>query len=229
MKRATSVQGGRLAVALVVFGVVSLAYAGGHTWRVSEVFSNADGTIQYVEVGEAFGGAPEIGTANHAVTSNTRSFVIPSNVTAPTSFRKILIATPAFAALPGAPTPDYVLPAGAVPFFATTGDSVRYVPLDTFTFGAGLVPTDGVHSLNRDGVVGCNTPENYAGDVGFVNLGCSLQGDVDGSGIVDGNDIAAFVRVLSGNPEPGDSPACAEYCQDSLSDTILAFVSDLLS
>ncbi|MCB9852295.1 MAG: hypothetical protein H6819_04305 [Phycisphaerales bacterium] len=218
-----------LPVAIALLASATLAYAGGHTWRVSEVFSNADGTIQYVEVTEAFGGAAEAGTAGHAVTSNTKSFTIPSNVTPPTTFRKLLIATPAFAALPGAPTPDYVLPAGSVPFFSPAGDSVRYVPLDTFTFGAGVVPTDGILSLNRDGSVGCNTPENYAGDVGFVNLGCTLQGDVDGSGAVDGGDVAAFVRVILGSPEVTDSPACAEYCDDTLAGTILAFVSDLLN
>lgn len=222
----------RISAFLVVvsFSVATnFAFAGGHTWRVSEVFSNADGTIQYVEVGEAFGGAGEINTAGHAVTSNTNSFTIPANVAAPTSLRKILIATPAFAALPGAPTPDYILPPGSVPFFATTGDSVRYVPYDTFTFGVGIVPTDGVHSLNRNGSVGCNTPENYAGVVGFVNAGCSMQGDVDGSGSIDGDDIAAFIRVVLGTPDLDDQTECAEYCEDSLADTIVAFVSDLLN
>lgn len=219
-----------VSLAMVIALAAALpAYGGGHTWRVSEVFSNADGTIQYVEVGEAFGGAVEVNVAGHAVTSNTNSFTIPANVAAPTTLRKILIATPAFAALPGAPTPDYILPPGSVPFFATGGDSVRYVPYDTYTFGAGIVPTDGVQSLNRDGSVGCNTPENYAGVVGFVNAGCGTPGDVDGSGAVDGADVAGFVRVITGNPDVGDNAACAEYCEETLADTILAFVGDLLA
>jgi hypothetical protein len=215
--------------ALAAMAGASLAFAGGHTWRVSEVFSNADGTIQYVEVGEAFGGAAEVNTNGHAVTSNANSLTITANVPAPTTFKKILIATPAFAALPGAPTPDYILPPGSVPFFAIAGDSVRYVPYDTYTFGAGVVPTDGVLSLNRDGSVGCNTPENTAGQIGFVNAGCGTPGDVDGSGVVDGGDVAAFVRVITGAPAVGDNTACAEYCQATLADTILAFVGDLLS
>jgi len=211
----------------VVFIAAQLANAGGHTWRIKEIFSNADGTIQYVELWETLGGTGEVATGGHAVTSTTKSFIIPTNVAVPTSFKSLLIATPAFAALPGAPTPDYVLPAGSVPFFSTAGDTLNYVPYDpSFVFGA--VPTDGVHALARNGSVVCNSPENYAQQAGFVNVNCSLQGDVDGSGSIDGGDVAAFLRVVTGNADVGDNAACAEYCEDTLAATVAAFVSDLL-
>ena len=85
--------------------------AGGHTWRINEVFSNACGTVQFIELAECCGGAGETATSGHAVTSNTNSFNIPANRTGSTSFKKILLATDAFAALPGAPTRDYAIPA----------------------------------------------------------------------------------------------------------------------
>jgi hypothetical protein len=219
-----------LYVMIGLFAGAQFAHAGGHTWRIKELFSNADGTIQYVEVWEAFGGAGETATSGHAVTSNTKSFVIPPpNVTGPTTFRSLLIATPAFAALPGAPTPDYVLPLSSVPFFSTTGDTILYTGLDTFTFGAGILPTDGVHALRRsDSAIVCNSPANYAQVEGFVNVDCDMQGDVDGSGAVDGGDVSAFLRVVLGNPDVGDNAACAEYCEATLAASIVAFVDDLL-
>src|SRR5438552_1105626 len=205
----------------IVAGLGNRAMAGSHTWRVVELFSNADGSVQFIEMTECCGGQFEVGINGHLMTSSAtgHSFTIPgASLTPPTSFKRVLLATPAFAALPGAPTPNYTIPAG---FFATTGDSVSYTPWDTFTFGAGALPTDGIHSLNRDfntniQTVACNTPTNYAGQTATVNVGCSLPGDVDGSGTVDGSDIAAFVRAKLGTPDPADHPGCAEYCTGSL-------------
>jgi len=210
---------------------VGRALAGSHTWDVNEVFSNADGTIQFIELREPLCVGNEVGLPNHNITSLTlgNSFLIPPpSLTPPTCNKHVLIATPAFAALPSAPTPDYILPALTVPFFSTGGDTIRYVPWDTFVFGAGALPTDGVNSLNRDLSTGCNTPTNYAGQTGQVNVGCTLLGDVDGSGTVDGNDVAAFVRAKLGTQLAGDAPACAEYCTGTFAGDIAAFVATLL-
>ena len=61
----------RLAIAAGIAALLLVAgsqtYAGGHTWRISEVFSNAAGNIQYVELGEAFGGPSEIGRYTFAL------------------------------------------------------------------------------------------------------------------------------------------------------------------
>ncbi len=142
------------------------AFAGGHTWRVKEVFSNADGTVQFIEVWEALGGDGEVGTANHDVTSNSAVFTIPSNVAPPTGLRSLLLATQGFADL-GVVTPDYIIPDR---FVSTGGDTVTYVPFHSVTFGAGQLPTDGVHSLNADLTTGVNSPQNYAGDTGSVDV-----------------------------------------------------------
>lgn len=142
---------------------------GSHTWDITEVFSNADGTIQFVELRECCGGTNETGLPGHTLSSGSKSFSIPGPaLTAPTSNKYFLIATAAFASLPGAPTPDRIIPAGSLPFFfSTSGDTVSYVPWDSWTFGA--VPTDGVNSLQRSGAVGPNTPTNYAGVTGTVH------------------------------------------------------------
>lgn len=138
------------------------AIAGSHTWDVLELFSDSTGNIQFIELWEANGTPNETGVGGHDVTSNASVFTIPSNVPGPTSNRFILLATPAFAALSGAPTPDHLIPPG---FFSTGGDTIDYVPWDTFTFGAGQLPTDGVNSLVDGAGTGIATPTNYAGQL----------------------------------------------------------------
>lgn len=213
---------------------VGLAWAGGHTWDINEVFSDPTGTVQFVEIKETGGGAGETGVNGHNITSTNpaRTFLIPPPArTPPTSFKTLLFATPAFVGLPGAPTPDYVFPAGSVPFINISGaaNTVSYTPFDAWSYGAGLLPLDGVHSLTRTLSTPCNSPTNYAGDTGTINLGCAILGDCDNSGVLDGGDIAAFVRAQLGAPLGGDKPVCAEYCQGSLAANAGAFIDDLLN
>lgn len=149
-------------------GAVLPAMAGSHTWDFTEVFSNADGTIQFIELRECCGGAGETGLPGHNLSSNLHSFIIPGPaLIAPTSNKHFLLATQGFADLPGAPTPDRIIPAGSVPFFSTAGDSLTYAPWDTWNFG--VVPTDGINSLKRNGTVSPNDPTNYAGATGSVD------------------------------------------------------------
>lgn len=145
------------------------AHAGSHTWDVNEVFSDATGEVQFVELVEANGTPNETGVPTHLLTSNSESFTIVGPALAPpTSNKFYLIATAAFAALPGAPTPDAIIPPEVLPFFfSTSGDTVTYVPWDAFTFGP--VPTDGTTSLNADLSTGLNSPTNYAGVTGSVD------------------------------------------------------------
>lgn len=150
--------------------IANAAYAGSHTWDVNEVFSNADGTIQFIELWEANGTAGETGLPGHSLTSNTRNFVLPGGpLTPPTTHKFYLIATQSFADLPNAPTPDAIIPPGSIPFFSVAGDTVTYDPWDSLAFGAGLVPTDGIHSLGFDLSTGVNSPTNYAGQTGSVD------------------------------------------------------------
>ncbi len=201
------------------------ALGGGHTWRVNEIFSNADGTIQFIEVKEFLGGAGETATAGHNVTSNTRTFTIPANVPPPTSFRHILIATPAFVGLPGAPTPDYVLPAGSVPFLNQAGpDTIRYVPYCTYTFGAGVLPTNGVNSITittHEGhaiSIGPNSPTNYAGQTGSINVGCVDNAQCADGQFCNGDELCSAGACGPGSPPicpPGADPQCTSGACDS--------------
>lgn len=167
MNRSRSIRELVLLTTLLVGPALS-AQAGIHTWDVNEVFSNGDGTIQFVELWEANGTPGETGVGNATVSTNTNTFVMSEGAVAPPTTNKFfLLGTAAFAALPGAPTPDAIIPAGMVPFFNTAGDTVAYLGFDSWVFGA--VPTNGTDSLDRITGVGVNSPTNYAGTMGSVD------------------------------------------------------------
>ena len=139
---------GALAGAACLGLVGAPAMAGSHTWDVGEIFSNADGTIQFIELkngptgGEIFlGGLP--------VSSNTNTFIFPGSLGCCGAFpncctnnKTILLATAGFAAL-GGPAPDHIIVDN---FFSTSGDTITYHVYDSVSFGAGVLPTDGCQS-----------------------------------------------------------------------------------
>ncbi len=159
---------------LVATGLVAAAgapaMAGSHLWRINEAFSNSDGTIQFIEMMECCGAASETALFGKWVLSDTTAnqFDFPANLTGNTANRHLLLATSGFAALPGAPTPDHIIPDG---FFSTSADTLTYwmYPAATMTFAVGALPLDGINALNADGTTGVNSPTNYAGDSGSVD------------------------------------------------------------
>src|SRR6185503_13176295 len=115
------------------------------------------------------GSSIEVQMGGKDVFSLSHSFTFPSNLTGDTAYRYLLLGTAAYAALPGAPAPDYIIPSG---FFSTTSDTVRWhiYPNATLSFSSGQLPTDGTHSLNNDHTIGTNSPTNWAGQTGSVHL-----------------------------------------------------------
>lgn len=162
-------------VSVVLVALPGLAHAGSHTWDVNEVFTDTTGNIQFIELIEANNTPNEVGVPGHTMTSNAKSFVIEGDpLGSPTSSRTYLMGTEAFAALPGAPTPDAIIPANVLPFFFSPGgDTVSYTPWDSFTFAS--APSDGTTSLNQDGTTGPNSPKNYAGVSGSVDASPAPQ------------------------------------------------------
>lgn len=181
---------------LVTVGCLSLgtpAQAAFHLWQVKEVYSNADGSIQYVELFNNFANENLANGAQIVATSDgvSRTFTFNSNLSSPnTANRHLLIATPGFASLPGAPVPDYTLPCG--PFFdpAALSISVSVVvggPVDTITFAGASLPTGGTNSLTDTTlyaaptlVSSASSPTNFGGAAGAMALtGCLQTGACD--------------------------------------------------
>jgi len=175
-----------LVIVLMTIGAPP-AKAGSHLWKFAEAFSNADGTIQFIELVNPNTDNFETNIPGHVIQSNGKNYTIPSPaLPANTAFKRLLFATPGFAALPGVPTPDYIFPAGSVPFFSTGGDTLACTGWPSMTFGAGVLPTDGIHSLvaGVGGTCPCttavNSPTNYAGTTGSIDVSPSPPGVPDG-------------------------------------------------
>jgi len=162
------------AIALVVSA--SAAHATFHLWTLSEVYSNADGTIQFIELRTSPGGQQFL--TGHEITSSqgtsSRSFIFPSDLPGDTAGRTFLIGTTGFAAL-GLVTPDYIVPNG---FLFTTNGSINFAGVDSVSWTA--LPVNGVTSIDRSGATAINSPENFAGATASVPASSGGQASAAG-------------------------------------------------
>ena len=133
-----------------------------HLYQIDEIFTNADGTQQYIELSTTANGQNLLSTHTITVTQNNvvRTFTFPSNLpSASTANTKVLLATQGFIT-DGIITPDYIIPDG---FLFTTGG--------TLNFGGGFsvvvyaqLPTDESHAVDAAGNVVLANPTNFRGD-----------------------------------------------------------------
>lgn len=193
----------------------SPARAGGHTWDINEVFSNADGTIQFIELRNATTFTGETGLNNVPVTSNTKTFRFPGSLPSGSTGQRasgrnahLLLGTQGYAdiaALQGAPAPDYIIclptaPAGqctAPPFLFIFADIISYTFYDSFSFTMGQLPTDGVNSRSRSGAIfvnGVNSPTNFSDVTGSITV--PMPGP---PAVPDGGAATAPMSVVSNN------------------------------
>ncbi|MGE4619769.1 MAG: PKD domain-containing protein [Planctomycetota bacterium] len=158
----------------LIFATVP-ALAGGHLWDINELYSNSDGSIQFVELHVPMAACCENFMNNKYIRSTVTGaeFLFTGNLAGDTSFAHLLVATQGFANLPGAPTPDYILPDN---FMALSGDTITWYTYDVWNYPTPDLPIDGVMSIQKNLAtgqlfVGANTPTNYNGDTGSVDAG----------------------------------------------------------
>ncbi len=171
-----------------LLGVLLLASPGAfgdaHTWDINELFSSADGTIQFVELREAENDSNEQqvnGQLLRSLTFTTHTITLLTPMPGSTANKFLLGGTAAFAALPGAPPLNFTIPDGFLR--RTASDIIRYgPPYDTVTYAAGALPLDGVTAWRDGGTTGPNTPTNFAGTVGFVDASPQPPAVPDGTG-----------------------------------------------
>lgn len=147
------------------------AHATFHTFQIQEIFSNADGTVQYMVLHESIGANGENFLSDHSLTATqgmtTQTYIFPvdlpggmcdfySCMGGSTANSHVLIATAGFAAL-GLVKPDYIIPNGFIPLSGT----INYAGVDQVTYGA--LPTDGVTAIDRTGAPMANRATNFAG------------------------------------------------------------------
>lgn len=147
----------------------SPATAASHQWRFNEIFSNHDGTVQFIEMKECCGFVAE--TQLHGkwilLVDAANQFDFPYNLNGNTANRHLLLATQGFADLPEAPTPDFIIPDNFLPL---GDDTLQYWFYDNATWSYSGLPLDGRTSLGQDGSTPINSPTNYAGETGSIDV-----------------------------------------------------------
>ncbi|MBT4161452.1 MAG: hypothetical protein HOC70_02275 [Gammaproteobacteria bacterium] len=152
----------RLRVVIVLFCFTGMnALASHHGWSPVEAFSNADGTLQFVEMttngnGESSLTAAKLDATNLS-TNAFKQFTIADLSSSSTAGKSLLIATSGFEAVYGI-TPDFIIEDN---FLTMTAGDVWYNQALTWSDG---LPIDGWQSYATGGVIQAATPKNFSGD-----------------------------------------------------------------
>src|SRR5690242_9901549 len=150
------------AAVLIVSQTITPAHASFHLFRIDQIYSNADGSVQYVVMrestgsnGENFWAGLQFRTTNAAGVIKT--FTVPSNLpSSSTASRSVLLATAGFAAL-GIVAPDFTIPPRFIP---TEGGTLDYASgTDKVTLPT--LPNDGVTAVDRNGTPVTAAPKNF--------------------------------------------------------------------
>ncbi len=155
---------------LVLLGAVLAcqAHATFHTWKISEIYSSADGSVQFIELHESQGFNGENLLTGHFIQcvsgTTTNTFIFPTNLPSNTANKTFVIGTANLASVPGGVRPDYVF-TNAVPFIFANSGSINYAGFDSVSYTN--LPTDGVASLVRSGSAmvfsAVNSPVDFDG------------------------------------------------------------------
>lgn len=163
----------RWLVVVLLWSLAAAANASFHFWRINELYSNADGTIQFIEFREIAGANGENFLADHTLVGSGGTFTFPTDLPSFNTARKtFIVGTQGFANL-GIVAPDYIIPTG---FLSVGGGTLQYGAMPSDPYGGGPVdvvsypalPTDGTSSIDRNGTLQTNSPMNFAGTIGTI-------------------------------------------------------------
>lgn len=209
----------RFLIASIFLGLCGTAQAAFHLWQITEIYSNADGSVQFIELTAQSAGQQFLSghTLQAVQGGNAHTFTFPANLPGDTAGHTMLIGTTGFAAL-NIVTPDYTIPNG---FLFTSGSLNFGEGSDTFTYTS--LPTNGSLSLNRNQSTSVNSPKNYAGATGTITVpdytGAWYKADENGWGLsVVRGDTGAYGIVMY-NYNAGRNPTWYFMSGGSLSGT----------
>ena len=153
-------------LALLLYLCSFSSFAVFHLWNISEIYSNDDGSVQYIELftqasGQQFVSGHDINSLEQD-NSTRATFTFPTNSPAGTSGRHLLLATSGFSDVAGV-NPDFTIPEN---FLSLAGGTVQFVGAGMLAFG--VFPSDSSLAIQNDGSVATASPTNFAGVVGSI-------------------------------------------------------------
>jgi hypothetical protein len=140
-----------------------------HLWAIQEIYSNADGTLQFIEMKDNFGGqgslsfapSPTISVTNGTSTNNLGAL---TDLSGSTLNHFLLFGTSGIHAA-GAPVPDFIIPngflftgGGTISFFGSNGGTYPSLPIDGVTAYSWITPVGPIP----------NSETNFAGTTGSI-------------------------------------------------------------
>lgn len=168
-----------------------------HIFHVNEVYSNADGNIQFIE----FSGDDDHqqSWAGHSIISSDgndiHTFTIPHDLpNAATNGKNVLVATQGFADR-GFLTPDYVVPNN---FLFIKDGTVNFPGMNAGSFTYSQLPTDGTLSLQADHSTRINSPTDFAGNTSIITFDTAITG-TDNADELLGTEEADVFEAGAGN------------------------------
>ncbi len=145
--------------------IATQAQAAFHLWNIREIYTDASGSLQFIELFCPFSGQTVVGGRQIDVVfgGTTHTFMLPAgNLTSDTLNHTLLFGTAGLQAA-GGPAPNYTLPNN---FLFSGGGTINFFGANSGVYTA--LPTDG--NLSRTWAAGnaVNSPQNFAGQIGLV-------------------------------------------------------------
>lgn len=210
---------------LTVLWSQSRCEAAFHDWYITEVYSSADGTVQFIEMTansagqglfHSFGNNPALRSTNSAGVS---VFNISTDVASVTAGKSLIFGTSNLTSIPGGVTPDFIIPPNFVRR-PTPGSSatVKFDPSFYATPIYTSLPEDGDLALARVGgsasstfTNSVNSPKNFNNQSNTIIPVRFLSDQIE-----DGNIVVSFKTATGVNGSAGPDYT-VEY-QDSIGD-----------
>ena len=190
-----------LSTILVWLLLMPAALRAASEWQIAEIFSNNDGSVQFIELFTTEDGQNDL--TDETFFSTIDELVLDHDLaSASTAGHSFLLGTADFAALAGAVTPDYIIPEN---FFSLTQDGLVFTAgSDVLIYEPGQLPLDGINALLGDLTTAANSPKNFAGQIGSVVAPTFFpwqnpddELDVDDSGAIEPLDALIIINELN--------------------------------
>ncbi len=138
-------------------------------WRIAEVFSSSDGSLQYIKLSTTSDNQDRLGGRQlRSFDANgvaLQTFTFPANLTSTqTANKSLLVATSAFSSVTQLHA-DYVIPAS---FISGEGGEIRLEGIDTLSYRKSQLPRNGAQALDRAGNAVTAAPLNWVGQTKAV-------------------------------------------------------------